>query len=278
MSSENINKEDNKSSSGNDVNPKKFDKRIAIVTGSDSGIGQAIAIAFAKQGANIVITHHKDSKGTEETKKAVENECQLAIVVGLDQKNPSSIEKVFQETKNKLGIPTILVNNAGADSTGKNVKDMSIEEWDDRIRTNLYGPFYFCKYFLKELENSNEKASIINITSVHQEIPRAGASDYCAAKGALRNLTYCLALEVAEKNITVNNIAPGMVLTPFNQEAVDDPKVREQQVQSIPVKRAAKPEEIANAVVFLASDESSYIHGTTLFIDGGLMQYQGQGA
>jgi len=201
LSSENINKEDNKSSFGNNVNPKKFDKRIAIVTGSDSGIGQAIAIAFAKQGANIVITHHKDSKGTEETKKAVENEGQLAIVVGLDQKNPSSIEKVFQETKDKLGIPTILVNNAGADSTGKSVKDMSIEEWDDRIRTNLYGPFYFCKYFLKQLENSNEKASIINITSVHQEIPRAGASDYCAAKGALRNLTYCLALEVADIDI-----------------------------------------------------------------------------
>lgn len=97
--------------------------------------------------------------------------------------------------------PTILVNNAAADSTGKQVKDMSFGEWDEKIRTNLYGPFCFCKYFLKELElsNTSNKASIINITSVHQEIPRVGASDYCAAKGALRNLTYCLALEVAEK-------------------------------------------------------------------------------
>lgn len=267
--------------SNQSVSPiKRLEDRIAIVTGSDSGIGQAIAIEFAREGADIVITKHKDTKGIEETRKAIENTGQRVIVVELDQKNLSDIEKVYQDAKEKLGIPTILVNNAATDSTGKQVKDMSIEEWDEKIRTNLYGPFYFCKNFLKELELSNEKsnASIINITSVHQEIPRVGASDYCAAKGALRNLTYCLALEVAEKNITVNNIAPGMVLTPMNQEAIDNPNVREEQVQSIPVKRAGEPIEIAHAAVFLASDEARYIHGTTLFIDGGLMQYQGQGA
>lgn len=260
------------------MNSKKLDNRIAVITGSDSGIGRATAIAFAKEGANIVITYHKDHEGAEETKKAVENEGQRAIVVNLDQKNPQDVERIFKEAQEKLGVPTILVNNAGRDSTGKNVKDMPIEEWDDEIRTNLYGPFYFCKHFMNGLENSNERATIINITSVHQEVPRAGASGYCASKGALRNLTRCLALEVAEKNITVNNIAPGMVLTPFNQEAVDDQEVRLKQVQSIPVKRAAKPEEIANAAVYLASEDASYIHGTTLFIDGGLMQNQGQGA
>lgn len=264
----------------NITNTKKIENRIAIVTGSDSGIGHAIAVAFAKEGANIVITRHKDSKGAEETKRDIENEGQRAIIVDLDQENPSDVEKVYFESKEKLGIPTILVNNAAAESNGKKVKDMSIEEWDKKIRANLYGPFYFCKYFLKELEKSKNKnnASIINITSVHQEIPRIGASDYCAAKGALRNLTYCLALEVAENNITVNNIAPGMVLTPMNQEAMDDPKARMEQVQSIPVKRAGEPKEIASAAVFLASDEARYIHGTTLFIDGGLMKYQGKGA
>ena len=259
---------------------KKLENRIAIVTGSDSGIGQAIAIAFAKEGADIVITRHKDTKGIEETRKAIQNTGQRVIIVELDQKTLSDIEKVYQEAKEKLGIPTILVNNAATDSTGKHVKDISIEEWDEKIRTNLYGPFYFCKYFIKELELSNNKnnASIINITSVHQEIPRVGASDYCAAKGALRNLTYCIALEVAEKNITVNNIAPGMVLTPMNQEAIDNPQVRKEQIQSIPLKRAAEPNEIAHTAVFLASDDARYIHGTTLFIDGGLMQYLGQGA
>lgn len=267
--------------STNKTPTKKLDNRVAIITGSDSGIGHATAIAFAKEGTNIVITRHKDHKGAEETKKAVEDEGQKAIVVDLDQKNHQDVKRVFEKAKEKLGIPTILVNNAGTDSTGKEVKDMSIEEWDDEMRTNLYGPFYFCKYFLSYLENNSSpynRATIINITSVHQEIPRAGASGYCVAKGGLRNLTRCLALEVAEKNITVNNIAPGMVLTPFNQQALDDPEVRKKQVQSIPVKRAAQPEEIANAAVFLASEQASYIHGTTLFIDGGLMQNQGQGA
>ena len=257
---------------------RKLENRIAIVTGSDSGIGQAIAIAFAKEGADLVITRHKDTKGIEDTRKGIEKTGQRVIIVELDQKNLSDIEKVYMETKEKLGVPTILVNNAATDSTGKHVKDMSIEEWDEKIRTNLYGPFYFCKNFLKELElsNNNNNASIINITSVHQEIPRAGASDYCAAKGALRNLTHCLALELAEKNITVNNIAPGMVLTPMNQEAIDNPQIRNEEVKSIPVKRAAEPKEIAHAAVFLASDNARYIHGTTIFIDGGLMQYMGK--
>ena len=259
---------------------KKLRNRIAIVTGSDSGIGQAIAIAFAQEGADIVITKHTDTKGIEDTKKEIENIGQRVIIVQLDQKNLSDIEKVFQQTKEKLGTPSILVNNAAADSTGKQVKDITIEEWDEKIRTNLYGPFYFCKCFVRELElsNDNNKASIINITSVHQEIPRAGASDYCAAKGALRNLTYCLALELAEKNITVNNIAPGMVLTPMNQEAIDNSETREEEVRSIPLKRAAEPKEIAQAAVFLASDNARYVHGTTIFIDGGLMQYLGKGA
>lgn len=260
---------------------KKLKNRIAIVTGSDSGIGQAIAIAFAHEGADIVITRHTDTIGIEDTKREIEKIGQRVIIVELDQKNLPDIEKVFQQAKEKLGIPTILVNNAAADSIGKEVKDITIEEWDEKIRTNLYGPFYFCKCFIRELELSNDNnknASIINITSVHQEIPRAGASDYCAAKGALRNLTYCLALELAEKNITVNNIAPGMVLTPMNQEAMENPQARKEEEKSIPVKRAAEPEEIAHAAVFLASDDARYIHGTSIFIDGGLMQNLGKGA
>lgn len=259
---------------------KKLENRIAIVTGSDSGIGQAIAIAYAREGADLIITQHKDKKGTEKTQNTIEDLGQHAIVVELDQKNLDDVKNVFYQAREKLGTPSILVNNAVKGSSGKYVKDMSIEDWNENMQTNLYGPFYFCKSFLKELEDSKFKngAAIINITSIHQEIPRAGASDYCAAKGALRNLTYCLALEVAEKNITVNNIAPGMVLTPLNQEALDSPKIRSEKVKSIPLKRTASPEEIASAAVFLASDAARYIHGTTIFIDGGLMQYQGQGA
>lgn len=260
------------------MNSKKLDNRIAVVTGSDSGIGHATAIEFAKEGADVVITKHKDQKGAEDTANAVKQQGRRAIIVELDQRNPQDVQRVIKEAREKIGIPTILVNDAGIDSTGKHVKDMSIEEWNEEITTNLYGPFYFCKYFLQELEGTGLHASIINITSVHQEAPRAGASGYCVAKGGLRNLTRCLALEVAEKNITVNNIAPGMVLTPFNQKAMDDPEYRKKVVQSIPMKRAAEPVEIARAAVYLASDDAKYVHGTTLFVDGALMQNQGQGA
>lgn len=157
---------------------------------------------------------------------------------------------------------------------------MTDEDWEDAIRTNLSGPFYCCREFIRGIDGTDKHGAIINIiniTSVHQEIPRAGASGYDVAKGGLRNLTTTLALELAEQNFNVNNIAPGMVLTPMNQPAVDDPKVLRQQVQSIPMKRAAQPEEIAHVAVFLASEQARYIHGTTIVVDGALMLFQGQG-
>lgn len=257
---------------------QRLAQEIAIVTGSDSGIGQATAIAFAREGADVAVTYLHDKEGAEHTQREVEAAGRKAVLIHLDQRDPSSVENLFREAKENLGTPTILVNDAGSDAIGKPVKDLSLEEWDNQIRTNLYGPFLCCQQFLRAIEGTGKHGSIINITSVHQEIPRAGASGYDVSKGGVRNLTRTLALEVAEQNINVNNIAPGMVLTPFNQQAIDDPQAREKQVQSIPMKRAAEPEEIANVAVFLASDQARYIHGTTIVVDGALMQFQGQGA
>lgn len=260
------------------MNSGQLDGQLAIVTGSDSGIGQATAIAFAKEGADVVITYFHDREGAERTATEVEAAGRKSAVTQLDQRDPKQVRRVFSDMQQVLGTPTILVNNAGRDSIGKHVKDMSDEEWDDVLRTNLYGPFYCCREFIRGLEGSGKHGTIINITSVHQEIPRAGAAGYDASKGGLRNLTTTLALELAEKNINVNNIAPGMVLTPMNQQAKDDPEVLKQQVQSIPMKRAGKPEEIAQVAVFLASEKSRYIHGSTIVVDGALMLFQGQGA
>ncbi len=190
---------------------------IAVITGSDSGIGQATAIAFAREGA-------------KHSRKQVEEAGRKAIVVELDQSKAEDIERLFQETQSHLGTPTILVNNAGIDSAGIPVKDMPYERWDRALKTNLYGPFLCCQHFIRGMEGKDKRGVIINITSVHQEIPRAGASDYDVAKGGLRNLTRTLALEVADQGINVNNIAPGMVLTPFNQSAKDDPEVWQKQV------------------------------------------------
>lgn len=257
---------------------RKLAREIAVITGSDSGIGQATAVAFAREGADVAVTYLEDRQGAEHTQKLIEEAGQKAIVVQLDQSQRSQVEQLFQAVQDKLGTPTVLVNNASIDSAGIPVKDMSYERWDQAIKTNLYGPFLCCQHFIRGLEGMDKRGVIINITSVHQEIPRAGAADYDVAKGGLRNLTRTLALELAEKGININNIAPGMVLTPFNQSALDDPEVWKQQVQSIPLKRAAEPQEIAHAAVFLASSDAKYIHGTTLVVDGGLMQYMGQGA
>lgn len=255
-----------------------LNEQIAIVTGSDSGIGQATAIAFAREGADVVITWLHDRVGAEKTKRAVEAEGRKATVVQFDQRDPEQVKDLFRVAEDTLGLPTILVNNAGVDASGTMVKDTSPEAWDDEIRTNLYGPFYCCQQFIRSIEGSGKHGTIINITSVHDEIPRAGAAGYDASKGGLRNLTRTLALELSESDINVNNIAPGMVLTPFNQQAIDDPEAREKQVQSIPMKRAAEPGEIANVAVFLASDKARYIQGTSIVVDGALMQFQGQGA
>jgi glucose 1-dehydrogenase len=251
---------------------------VAIVTGSDSGIGQAIAFAFAKEGADVAVSYLHDKDGAERTKREIEATGRRAYLAQLDVRDSAWVERYFKEVQNQLGTPTILVNDAGVDAAGKPVKDMSLEHWDNILKTNLYGPFYSCQQFIRGLDGTDKHGTIINITSVHQDIPRAGAAGYDVSKGGLRELTKTLALELAEKNINVNNIAPGMVLTSMNQSALEDPEVLKKQVQSIPMKRAAQPEEIAHVAVFLASDQARYIQGTTIMVDGALTLFQGQGA
>jgi glucose 1-dehydrogenase len=260
------------------MDSKALEGEVAIITGSDSGIGHATAVAFAREGASVAVTYLHDRQGAERALREVEGGGGKGFVAQLDVRDPALIEQFFATVRERLGIPTILVNNAGVDAAGDHVKDMSLEHWDNILRTNLYGPFYTCRQFIRGLDGADRHGTIINITSVHQEIPRAGAAGYDVSKGGLRNLTTTLALELAEKNINVNNIAPGMVLTPMNQEAKDDPEVLKKQVQSIPMKRAAEPEEIAHVAVFLASEKARYIHGTTIVVDGALMLFQGQGA
>jgi glucose 1-dehydrogenase len=257
---------------------KRLTDEIAIVTGASSGIGQATALALANEGADVAITYANSRSGGEETQSKIEACGRRAYLSQLDVRDPAAIAEFFKQVLKHLGTPTILVNNAGVDASGTHVKDMSSEEWDSTVRTNLFGPFYTCQQFIRTLESTDKHGSIINITSVHQEIPRAGGAAYGASKGGLRNLTTALALELAEKNINVNNIAPGMVLTRMNQAALDDPEVQKKQVQSIPMKRAAQPEEIANVVVFLASEQARYIHGATITVDGALRLFMGQGA
>lgn len=252
--------------------------RAAIITGSDSGIGQATAIEFAKEGADVVVTYFEDDTGARETVREVEAAGRRALLRRLDVTDEALIESVFDGTLAEFGRIDILMNNSSVDSTGKQIAELSLEAWDLALRTNLTGPMLCCRRFIQERRKAGGKGKIINVTSVHDEIPRPGAAEYCASKSGLQGLTRTLALELAPDRINVNNIGPGMVLTPMNQEALDDPKAREEQVRSIPWKRAAEPREVARLAVYLASDDADYVSGSTYYIDGALMQNQGQGA
>ncbi len=255
--------------------------KVAIITGSDSGIGQATAREFAAHGADVAITWFTDAQGANETREAVEGAGQKAFVSQVDVRDPEAIRTLFAETETRLGVPFILINDAGVGAVGDDVVDMSLDDWEDHLRTNLTGPFVASQHFIRARRRAGGKGKIINITSVHEDIPRAGAAGYCASKGGLRNLTRYLTLELAGDRINVNNIAPGMVLTPMNQPALDDPSVLEQHVQRISCKRgkrAAEPEEIAKLALYLASEDSDYASGQTFTLDGGLMMNQGQGA
>lgn len=252
--------------------------QVAMITGSDSGIGQGIAVEFAAQGAAVLVHYLSDKKGADSTLAQIEEDGGDGIVTQGDVSTPADVARMFADCERALGMPTILVNSAGIDASGKKIDELAIEEFQKAIATNLFGPFLTCREFVTRLKRAKSAGRIINISSVHQDIPRAGAVDYDCSKGALRNLTTTLALELAPFKINVNGIAPGMILTPMNQDAMDDPDELKRQVQSIPWKRAGEPWEVARLAAYLASKDSDYVTGATFVIDGGLMLNQGQGA
>jgi glucose 1-dehydrogenase len=256
----------------------KLEGQVALITGSDSGIGQATAVEFAREGADIVVNYLHDEEGALSTRGHVEALGRKAIIVQGDHGDEDQVQRMFAGAFQAFGHVDILMNNASVDASGTYVADLEIADFEAALRSNLIGQVICCKHFINHRKQEGGGGKILNTTSVHEEQPRAGAADYDCSKGALRNLTRTLVLEVSDMGMTVNNIAPGMVLTPFNQKAIDDPDLLEEQVQSIPLKRAAQPEEIARLAVFLASSEGDYVTGATYVMDGGLMQMVGQGA
>ena len=256
----------------------RLDGKVALITGSDSGIGQATAIRFAQEGADVVVHYLDDADGAERTRAGVAAAGRRAVVTQADVKEESEVERMFDAAVAEFGSLDILMNNAGVDASGTPVAELSTEVWDRAIRTNLYGYFFCARRFVQLRLAAGGGGKLLNVSSVHADNPNAGGSDYDCSKGAIRMLTRTLALELAPHHINVNSIAPGMVLTPFNQPAIDDPALLEEQVQSIPWKRAAQPEEIAGLAVFLASEEADYVTGASYVMDGGLMINLGQGA
>lgn len=256
---------------------RKLENKVALVTGSDSGIGLAIAVEFAKNGATVVVCYHSKEERGKEALQMVKEHGE-AKLIRLDVSNEKEVEKKMEQLIKEYGGIDILVNNSGVNGSGIPIDEMDTKTFDTTIKTNLYGTFYCSRKFVQHRKGLKKPGKIINISSVHEEINAPGNADYNASKAAIRNLMRTIALEVAPFGINVNDIAPGMILTAMNQKAVDDTKVRKKAEKNIPMGRAGRPEEIAYLAVFLASSEADYVTGSTYVMDGGLMINIGQGA
>lgn len=250
---------------------KLLQGKTAIVTGSDSGIGKAIAIELAKAGANIVVCYHSNEDAGRETVNQIRAEGVKAILVQVDVGKEQDIDNLFEKAIQEFNTIDILVNNAGTNGAKKPVVEMTTEEFDKTLRSDLYGPFFACRSFARHRIEKGGKGKIINITSIHEEVMFTNAADYNVAKGGLRNLTRTLAIELGEYAINVNNIGPGMIVTPMNKDLVDNPEAQKEKGEAVPLKRPGWPGEIAKLALYLASPDSDYVTGSTYFIDGGLM-------
>jgi glucose 1-dehydrogenase len=200
----------------------KLENKIALITGSDSGMGQATAEEFARAGADVAVTFHTDEAGAQDTAERVKAAGRRVVIVRqLDVRDEASVAAVFDAAAAELGVPDILVNNAGVGAGGTSVADMTAEEFDRVIKTDLYGPFFCSREFIhrRKAADAGGSGKIINITSVHEAIPSPGSASYGAAKGGLLTLTRSLALELAPLRINVNAIAPGLIRTAHDGEA-----------------------------------------------------------
>jgi NAD(P)-dependent dehydrogenase (short-subunit alcohol dehydrogenase family) len=242
---------------------------VAIVTGSDSGIGQESAKALAESGFDIGVTYKEDEAGARETLEAVEAAGRRGEIRQQDLTNLPRAADVIDALAGALGAPDVLVNNAGTGDPTGDFLGLAYEEWRQVMDTNLSGAFLCSQRAARRMVEAGNGGRIINITSVHEHIPRTGASAYCASKGGLGLLTKVMAMELAEYGITVNAIAPGEIATPMTGAEDTDPRTIER--LNLPLGRPGHAREIAAWVAFLASEKSSYATGSSFVVDGGLM-------
>jgi glucose 1-dehydrogenase len=253
--------------------PRRFEGKVAVVTGSSSGIGQAIAVRLASEGAAVVIDYRGHEDGAKETQSQIlaKNAQAKSIIVQADVTKVADTTNLMEQAWSQLGGCDILVNNAGIEK-GAEFWDVTEADYDAVMDTNLKGAFFLTQAFVKRLRDAKRTGRVINISSVHEDMVFPHFPSYCAAKGGLRMLMRDLAVELGPLGITVNNVAPGAIITPINKSLLEDKSKLDPLLRNIPLGRMGTSEEVAGLVAWLASDEAAYVTGSTYFIDGGLIR------
>ncbi|PNG15011.1 SDR family oxidoreductase [Stutzerimonas stutzeri] len=243
----------------------KLQGKVAIITGGDSGIGRSVAVLFAREGADVAILYLDQHQDADQTRKVVEDQGRTCLTFAGDVADRDVCRKVVDETLAKFGKLDILVNNAAEQHPQKGLEDISEEQWEKTFRTNIFGMFQMTKAALPHLK---EGASIINTTSVTAYKGSPQLLDYSATKGAITAFTRSLSMNLAERGIRVNGVAPGPIWTPLIPSTFDADKVAEFGA-NVPFKRPGQPDEVAPAYVYLASSDASYVSGQVIHVNGG---------
>jgi glucose 1-dehydrogenase len=243
--------------------------RVALVTGSSKGIGRGIATRFAREGADVVINYHSDLAGADETAAEARAAGHRAVVIRANVGSVADVTRLIEEAVAAMGRLDVLVNNAGIETEAP-FWEVTEEDYDRVLDVNLKGPFFATQAMVRYLRAAGRGGRIINISSVHEELPFPHYAAYCASKGGLKMMTRTLAVELGPLGITINGIAPGAIETPMNRALLrDEPRLR-QLLRQIPLGRMGQPHDVAGLATFLASDEAAYVTGATFTVDGGL--------
>lgn len=260
---------------------KLLNGQTALVTGASSGIGRAIAIALGEAGANVGVNYVGNFQAADKVVAAIARSGSRATAIQADVSNEAHVLEMFKTVQRELGALDILVNNAGIQKDAP-LDEMTVEQWDRVIAVNLRGQFLCAREAVREFKRHGVRqdvscaaGKIICVSSVHEVIPWAGHVNYAASKGGVLLMMKSIAQEVAAHRIRVNSVAPGAIRTPINTAAWNTPQAYAALMKLIPYKRIGEPEEIGRVVVWLASDDSDYINGSTIFVDGGMTLYPG---
>jgi glucose 1-dehydrogenase len=252
----------------------RLQNKVAIITGAATGIGHAIAVRFAQEGASVVVDYVGSPAVPNQTEEEIRSFGGKTIALEADVSKADQVQSLIDGTVKAFGRIDIVINNAGIEKKSAFV-DYPLEDLQKILAVNLIGPFLVSQSAARQMIKQGQGGRIINISSVHEDLPMPSNAAYCASKGGLRMLTRTIAVELAKDKITVNNIGPGAVYTPIDADVEAKPEIEKFLMGEIPLNRWGTPEEIAGLAVYLASDEAAYVTGSTFFIDGGMLRQAG---